>query len=128
MSTNTLPIVGMFYRPPAKALIDALTIGTPLFLLAEPDNQYDPNAVAVYLESHNIPENAIDALEESLPSFGFSWDSIIAQDQWHLGYIPKDFAAQLRASETVVPNKPVDVTFAVNASGAPRVRFAEAVL
>lgn len=128
MSTNTLPIVGAFYRPPAKLLLDCLSIGTPLFLLAEPDNQYDPNAVAVYLESHNIPVESHAKLEEELPPFGQSLDSVLGQDQWHLGYIPKEFAAQLRASETVVPNTPVDVTFSVSANGAPRVRFGEPVL
>ena len=128
MSTNTLPIVGMFYRPPAKVLIENLAIGTPLFLLAEPDNQFDPNAVAVYLESHNIPEAAHASLEEALPAFGFSLDAVLGQDQWHLGYIPKDFAAQLRQTETVIPNLPVDVTFSTSANGSPRVRFTEPVL
>ena len=128
MPYSTLPIVGSFYRPPAKILIDALPIGTPLFIMAEPDNQYDPNAVAVWLETRNIPETSYAALEEALPAFGFDLDTVLSQDQWHLGYIPKDFAAQLRASETVMPNTPVDVEFATAANGSPRVRFPEPVL
>ena len=128
MAYNTLPIVGSFYRPPAKTLIEALPIGTPLFLLAEPDNQYDANAIAVYFESQNIPESSHGQLDEALSQYGFSLDTIIAQDQWHLGYLPKEFAAQLRASDTVVVNRPMDVTFAVAPDGKPRVRFAKPVL
>ena len=47
MPMNTFPIVGAYYHPPAKALIDALAVDTPLLLIAEPDNAYDPNAIAV---------------------------------------------------------------------------------
>lgn len=128
MPTNTLPIVGAYHRPPARILIASLPIGTPLFLLAEPDNQYDPNAIQVFLESQNIPAASHAELERELPNAGFSLDTVIAQDQWHLGYIPKEFAAQLRATDTVVPNVPVDVTFSTAPNGAPRVRFTESVL
>ena len=128
MAYATLPIVGAFYRPPAAKLIESLPIGTPLFLMAEPDNQYDANAVAVYLESHNIPEASHSLLEESLPPFGFDLDTVLGQEQWHLGYVPKEFAALLRGRNIIVPNTPMDVTFAVAPDGKPRVRFVEPVL
>jgi hypothetical protein len=128
MSYTTLPIVGAFYRPPAKTLLAALAIGTPLFLMAEPTNEFDANAVAVFLESQNIPEAAHEMLSQELPNFGFDLDTILSQDQWHLGYIPKQFASALRASETIMPNAPFDVEFAISGDGSPRVRFAEPVL
>lgn len=128
MSTNTLPIVGAYFRPPAKILIESLAVGTPLYLLAEPDNHVDPNAVAVYVEASNIPETAHAFLEEILPQCGFTLDAVLGQETWHLGYIPKDFAKQLRESGTVPEGVPLDVTFATNVTGAPRVRFSANVL
>lgn len=123
MTTNTLPIVGAFYRPPAKALIDALPIGTRLQLIAEPDNAFDPNAIAVWLEVKDIPESVHSTLEESLPAFGHSLDTLKAQDAWHLGYVPKETAAKLR--QQGVAEQPLEVTFATNAKGAPRVHSTE---
>jgi hypothetical protein len=128
MPYNTLPIVGMHFRPPAKVLVNALSIGVPLFLLAEPSNAFDEHAIQVFLESKNIPEAAHGFLDEGLPQFGFDLDTVLGQEQWHLGYIPKEFAKLLKESGTVVNDKPMDVTFATNAQGAPRVRFAEPVL
>ena len=132
MSYTRLPIVGMFYGPqrgsPSQALVNALAIGTPLYLLAEPDNPADPNAVAVYVRSADIPEGAYDALRESLPPFGFDLDQILDGEAWHLGYVPKNFAAQLRLANVVPDDTRVDVSFATGTDGSPRVAFEEPVL
>ena len=128
MSYARLPIVGMFYRPPAKVLVNVIAVGTPLTLLAEPDNPADPNAIAVYVKSSEIPETAHDALAEQLPEYGFSLDDILNQDEWHLGYIPANFAAQLKAAQIVVDDTPVEVKFCTNPKGDPRVEFDEPVL
>lgn len=122
MPTNTLPIVGAFYRPPAKALIEVLAVGTPLQLIAEPDNQYDPNAIAVWLETANVPAGAETRLEELLPQFGMDMETILSETAWHLGYVPKEMAAKLKASGAIEDGHPYDVTFSTSASGAPRVR------
>ena len=124
MTTNTLPIVGAFFRPPAKALIEVLAIGTPLFLIAEPDNPYDSNAIAVFLESANIPISAHPILEETLPPFGFSIEQILSQDAWHLGYVPKEMAAKITA-QGILGSDPYPVTFSTSANGGPRVRSTE---
>lgn len=128
MATNTLPIVGSFYGPqrgsPSKALIAALSVGTPLFLIAEPENPADPNAVAVYVESAQIPVAGHPLLEEALPEFGFTVEQILDQDAWHLGYVPKEMAAKLKA-QGVVGDEPFPVTFSTSANGAPRVRAVE---
>jgi hypothetical protein len=126
MPQNTFPIVGMFYRPPAKALIDALAVGTPLLLIAEPENNFDPNAVAVWLHSKDIPEASYTALEETLPPFGWTLEKVLEEEEHHLGYIPKEMAAQLKACGAVKDGEAVEVTFSTSASGAPRVKFAEA--
>jgi hypothetical protein len=103
MPHSILPIVGGYYRPPAALVLASLPIGAPLFLCAEPDNAVDPNAVAVWILSETIPASAHANLEARLPDFGFTLDSFLAVEQWHLGYIPKDFAARLKA-EGVVGN------------------------
>ena len=120
-STNTMPIVGAFYRPPAKVLLSVLAIGTPLQLMAEPENEYDSNAVAVWLDTNELTQAMQDELEtsEALASCGFSLAQILEQEQWHLGYIPKEMAAKIQSS---LGSAPYPVTFSTSANGAPRVR------
>jgi hypothetical protein len=126
MSLRTFPIVGAFYRPPAQALLAVLPVGAPLTLIAEPDNPYDPNAIAIWLKSKDIPTSAHAELENTLLRFGFDLDQIFAQENWHIGYIPKEIAATLRASGIIQPDEEIEVTFALAPSGTPRVAFAEA--
>jgi len=123
MSYNTLPIVGAFYRPPAKLVLESLPIGAELFLCAEPDNAYDANAVAVWVLSETIPSSAHAKLEEGLPAFGFTLDTFLAQEQWHLGYIKKEIAAELKVKGIVNNDKTVDVIFTLSADGKPRAQL-----
>jgi hypothetical protein len=126
MPTNTFPIVGMKFRPPALALVDALAIDTPLLLIAEPDNNYDPNAIMVWLDAKDLSDEAKAKLEEELPRFGTDLASVIAMGQHHIGYIPREMAAQLKECGAVTNDEPVEVTFSTSSTGAPRVKFAEA--
>jgi hypothetical protein len=123
MGQTSFPIVGAHYRPPAKTLLGVLSLGTKLTLMAEPENQYDPNAVAVWLNATDIKREAYDLLEEELPAFGFDLAQIIDLENWHLGYIPKAMAAKLREVGAVTPDNPVEVTFSLSPTGEPRVRF-----
>ncbi len=44
---RVVPVAGVTYRP--EALVDAsFDPGSPLALVAEPDNEHDPNAVGVW--------------------------------------------------------------------------------
>lgn len=123
---STYPLVGAFYRPPAKALIDVLPIGTPLTLIAEPENAYDPFAVAVWLYSRDIPEgNAHEKLRETLPPFGTDLETVLSQEVHHLGYIAKELARKLREEDTVPVDSPVEGTFSLSSGGAPRVRLTD---
>lgn len=118
------PIVGMFYRPPAKALMDVLRNGTPLTLIAEPDNDFDPNAIAVWLYSRDIPEGAAHAqLLETLPPFGFTLDKVLAEEAWQLGYVKKEMAKELREADLVPIDNPVEGVLVFSPSGAPMVRL-----
>lgn len=119
--TNTLPIVGAFYRPPAKVVLQSLAVGTPMFLMAEPENQYDPNAIAVWMNTSDIPQASQDELEGALPQFGFTLAQVLEMEQIHLGYIPKEMAAKIVASGKL-GSAPYDVTYSTSPSGSPRVR------
>ena len=94
------PLVGDYFRPPAKALIQLLPIDHPLILQREPDNAFDPNAVKVILETSTLqaipaPSPIDQLLDEKCGPFGFSADEIFASSEWHLGYIAKEFAVHL---------------------------------
>lgn len=118
---TTLPIKGSYYRPPAKALLDSLPVGTLLTLLAEPDNEFDPNAIAIFLASANVPVTSHPALRAALGPFGTSLEEVLDIEWHHLGYIPKESAAELRAHG--FPDTEVQGEFTVSARGAPLVRF-----
>ena len=118
----TFPIVGAFYRPPAKALLAVLPVGTPLILCAEPDNPADPNAIAVWLLTASIPDTSLAVLDGELGAFGKTLSDVVDMESHHVGYIPKEVAAKLRYDgfpvQTSVPG-----TFSCTTSGAPMVRF-----
>lgn len=94
----TWPIVGMYFRPPAQAIIDVLPSGCALILEPEPTNEYDPNALRILVETKNIPEGKHEMLDERALSFGFALEDILAEKRWHLGYLPKTIAAKICGS------------------------------
>lgn len=123
---STYPLVGMFHRPPALAITGALPIGTPLLLVAEPENPYDTNAVAVWLYSKDIPEgNVAERLRETLPAYGIDLETLLSQEVWQLGYIAKNFAKELREKEIVPIDNPIVGSFSLSSGGAPRVRLTD---
>lgn len=92
------PIVGAFHRPPALAIIQVLPSGCTLILRPEPDNPCDPNAIQVLVRSEHIPhdDHAYDLLDQLATPYGSSADEIMAQEEWHLGYVPRTDAANIR--------------------------------
>lgn len=93
--TFTAPLVGDYYRPPAKAIIQSIPTNTSLILRREPDNPYDENAVKVIILTENIPQSSHETLESLAGPYGFSLEEILAEEEWHLGYISKEFAVHL---------------------------------
>ncbi len=128
MPYETMKIVGAFYRPPAGLVLKALAVGTPLILCAEPDNEHDPNAVAVWLLTQDLPETAHFPLEVTLPNVGMTLDSFLQVEQWHLGYIPKELAVNLRLNNIVPTDGVVNVNFATDPAGKPMIRWPKPVL
>ncbi len=118
MSHSPIPIVGQFFRPPAKAILGVLPSGCPLTCIPEPDNPYDPNAIQVCVASSAIPQDQLAQLEADAAGFGFSLAEILDQESWHLGYIPKALAAVLAPK---LAGRPHPATLTFTADGKPAV-------
>lgn len=117
----TLPIVGSYYRPPAKAILEVLAQGTMLELCPEPDNPTDPNAIQVWVSSASIPEGpAQDKLASSAPLWGFELSEILAQEKWHLGYVPRTAASELAPT---LAGKCIVATLSFASNGLAQVTF-----
>ena len=95
--SQTAPLVGAHFRPPAKAIIQSLPTGHPLELRPEPSNPYDPNAVAVWIDAKSIPDDALEELRFTLPGMGADVESLLEQRFWQLGYVAKEIAATIQA-------------------------------
>ena len=71
-------IVGMHFRPPAKAVLEHLPAGAELVLRNEDDNPYDEFAIQVLVSPKAVPEGEWDALREECFSMGQDWDGLVA--------------------------------------------------
>lgn len=121
MKSALATIVGMHYRPPAKALIAAIPVNTKLRLEPEPDNPHDPNAVAVWLDTVEIPDSAMIALDEAkngLWCYDMTIHDLAARDAWQLGYISREEAEVLRS----LSYEPIG-TFQISANNAPKIKI-----
>ena len=84
---DPIPLVGSHFRPPASTILANLPTGAKLSLLAEPDNPYDPRAVAVHVQVSEVPPSQYDALREALPNFGFTLEELLSEGGLQLGYL-----------------------------------------
>jgi hypothetical protein len=66
MNEFTLPIVGLWFKPPAMKLVKLLPLNTNLELIHEPNNQVDPNAVAVWLTVEDLKLSTNSILSHDL--------------------------------------------------------------
>jgi hypothetical protein len=99
MNIFLCPIVGAFYRPPAKTILGLLDAGHELILDPEPDNPYSAEAikVGVKLNSIMIAESDLERVQDELMRYGATWDDL-QRDEFgelqedpimHLGYVPR---------------------------------------
>lgn len=127
MTTHFVPLVGMHFRPPAKAILAVLPAHTPLRLVPEPDNPHDANALAVHVASADIPNS--DAAREQLNSdalpFGFTVEDILGEASWHLGYVARTHAEWL--APIIATKNPQEGSWlcelAFDATGKPAVKI-----
>jgi hypothetical protein len=87
-------LVGFRFHPPAKLLLPGLSLGQPLQLIAEPDNPYDPLAVAVFLTTDDpfletLSDETHAALDEALPSMGWTIQRLVEASPIQLGYLAR---------------------------------------
>lgn len=83
----TAPLVGAAFRPPAKAILNVLPTGCPLYLEREPENAYDPHAIKVLVEPKDIPTSQHEHLAGAAIGYGTSLEEILSAKLIHLGYV-----------------------------------------
>lgn len=85
--TLTCLLVGAFARPPAGAILAGVPRGTLVELRPEPENPYDPGAVAVWISTAGLRADpgAAARVEEELLNFGQTLGDLEAEVQ--LGYL-----------------------------------------
>jgi hypothetical protein len=121
-----IPLRGFNFRPAGKAIVQALTIGTPLRLEPDPSNQYDPHAIKIMLDSEAVPAAAREELGELLPRAGSSIEEFLSVSAHHIGFVPQKNAAT--TSETVaklLAQGDVELTaeYATDGQGYPSVKL-----
>lgn len=124
MKEYILPIVGSSFRPPAQDILNVLSVGTNLELEAEPDNQHDANAIAVWIWTIEISNQAWVSLDDGrLKKHQLTIKDLAARNSWQLGYIPAAIAKVLRQDRNFPASAIVRGTFAVGPKGGPQVKF-----
>lgn len=83
----TATLVGMHFRPPAKAVLAHLPAEAQLDLTPEPENPHDEFAVKVLVEPETVPQDEYTALREDLAASGFDLDDLLEGPSFQLGYI-----------------------------------------
>ncbi len=115
-------IKGANFRPPARAIIDSLPIGTALELRPEPDNPVDANAIGIWLESESLPPSAHIELANRLQAYGETLEGFLSRSAWHLGYIAAPSAAILAPA---LDNSPAPARFGFTLSGNPAALYGD---
>lgn len=120
----TCPIVGAYFRPPARVVLSHLPLGTPLELDPEPENEHDPNAIAVYVSMEQLAKIDWEPYNDELMSCGSSPAGLINEeypDALHLGYIPRTHNVAFLGALAASPSH--RATLAALPDGKPAVRL-----
>ena len=80
-------LVGQHFNKPSGLLLRCVPNATAVQLEAEPENPYDPLAVAVYLPTAAIDRPSLEALNDDLESQGLTLREVWAQARWKLGHV-----------------------------------------
>lgn len=114
-------IVGARFRPPAAGLLSVLGTGAALTVRREPDNPYDANALQVLVSASTLQGLPPAALQASCEGFGFGVSELLAQPEWHLGYVPREAAEHLAGDFESTREVPASLAF--DLQGRPAVSF-----
>lgn len=136
---SSFPLVGMSHRFPANTVLSLIPPCTALYLVREPDNQYDPNAIQVWIENfaEATDQDSVEAVEtdclaqdKPMPdlSIPFMLGYIKAQtiDEDHLGadFLAPKIDAMIAAGEISAASE-VPVILTYGSSGRPSVELDE---
>ena len=99
-----------------------MATGTPLTLIRDPENTYDPNAIKVVLATPDIDEAWADDLCPLLYTRGLDWADLQAEPSWLLGFIPR-IEAEVLAQAFDAHREPVHAKLAFDITGKPSVVF-----
>lgn len=119
-----VPLVGTFFRglPDGRncgpAVLANLPSNTLLTIVPEPTNAFDPNAIAVMLNTADIPLQAHANLELELAGYGVLLGELLMLPTFQLGYIAKAKAAELAG---LVPQSGTTATLSFSPEGKPQV-------
>jgi hypothetical protein len=81
-------LVGAFFRPPAKAIMEHAPANAKLELVPEPENPYDALAIRVLFNLTQVPESQHEALRLKLPGTGHDWDELVGSgESLFVGYV-----------------------------------------
>lgn len=94
MSLLLVPLVGTYFRPPAKQVVAHLPRGASLLLWPEPTNPYDPKAIQVLVSLRDtLPILQYEALDEAMEGTGFSLPDLLENpEMFQLGYLARSGA------------------------------------
>lgn len=126
---HTHPIVGMYYRPPAKALVAVLPVGTRLLLRSDPcgsatgSDHTDPTAIAVFLATTDFPQRAEAAFDTEGAQYGYDTARLREAEEWCLGFIPKHLAAHMHNEAGFPTDRDVVGEFTCTGNASPLVRY-----
>lgn len=134
-------IRGMHFRlsdpknpAPAKLLIEVLATGTELNLVREPENEYDKNAIQVWLPFAALEEELLQASPDGEPSaravefeaklngYGWTLQQLRDSPELMLGYVGKEWAEVLAPLMDAEEGRVASASFCVSGKGKPQVR------
>ncbi len=117
-------IVGAKFRPPARGLLDTLPVGQPLIARREPSNVHDPNAVQVLVKTSAIGPISRE-MQTACEGYGYGEQELLAQPEWHLGYVPREKAASLAPRLDAQHISELDGQLTFNAAGLALITLEE---
>ena len=116
-----IPIVGTRHHPTAAALMPILAHGTKIHLDLDPYGTVsgiqhtDRTGVCVRLHRDDLKLHSAAVVQAALAPLGFSTQTILTREWWHLGFIPAKWPRD------TLPPLPTTGTLAFSARGAPQV-------
>lgn len=134
MTKMTTLLVGSSFRMGGQQLLSGLPSGQKLWLVKEPDNVYDSNAIKVMLSVVDIEKEFVEELNGRLAGTGLRIEDL--GNEWqHVGYVAKTGGKPLQGLELpgneeflaeMEGEEPRRGELSFNANGKPLVSLMEA--